>query len=320
MIEANQNPWAQMKPLSKRRVHNENENNIFWIVSHEGKYGFLIQTRQSFDLTNTQELRGIEILKRNADCGNGEFYLILNDINNWEVFRALCMDLISASIECASEDKMIGSIEIRLRRWQKMLQTNTQFVMSVEQQMGLFSELKCLQQIVTPVTSKCEAILAWVGAERDKQDFLTKEFAVEVKSQKSSKRDTVHISSIDQLGGTKSPLYLVVYSLSLTEDGENCLDLVNQIRKSLNECPSDTQEMFEDKLIRYGYFPNEIQKKYIGFVVDKVRAFFVDTDFPKILSDDIAPQISMVEYSIDLTQCKKHEISVSLIVGDDAEW
>ena len=83
----NVNPWKNMPESSQRRVDYKTEYNLFWVTDLKGSYGFWLQTVEVFKKTDdTVKLKGISVLKRNSKKNYGEFFLILNKKEDWEIF------------------------------------------------------------------------------------------------------------------------------------------------------------------------------------------------------------------------------------------
>ena len=182
--------------------------------------------------------------------------------------------------------------------------------MDLFKQMGLFGELLCLRDIVMPKYGIEQAVVSWVGADFDKQDFLLDEAVLEVKSYKTSKGQVAHISSVNQLISEKLPLFLVTYSLTQTNNGESIKDITMSIQTHLTSMPNEVKNAFEDKLLEYGYMANLNDEILHKFIVDKNKVFKTSGDFPKIFPAQIKHGITDVKYSIDLAKCAEHEINI----------
>ena len=145
------NPWQNMSPSTRRRVDADMPHNIFWITDLYGNYGFCIQTKKIFNENEVAaNLKGISVVKSNSESGSGELFLILNKKEDWQIFNVLCRDLTSVAHRYDTDDKMISAVEVRLQRWQELLKKSRDKVMTLEMQMGLFSELIVLKDIITP--------------------------------------------------------------------------------------------------------------------------------------------------------------------------
>ena len=163
-MKTNINPWEGMESARRRRVNEiYNKFECYWVTNFDGKYGYLIQSPDVF-ITPKKELKlkGITITNKNTDEFSS-LLLLLEEKENWEIFLALCNNLSGAAT--------ISAVQLRLNRWQKVLQLSSDKAMSREIQMGLFTELSCLKDILEPKNGIKQAINAWVGADFDKQDF-----------------------------------------------------------------------------------------------------------------------------------------------------
>jgi hypothetical protein len=297
------NPWLNMQESTQRRVSAGTERDLFWIKDYFGKYGFYIKKQSIFEnFKSGIKLHGIEVIKRNSDQEYGELFLILNNNDDWELFKKLCDDLIGVALESITEDAMMSTVELRLKRWQQLLKQERQ-ELTLEKQMGLFSELLCLSEIIYPMYGISSAILFWVGPEQDKQDFMLNNSAIEVKSYRTSKGPSISISSLNQLYSEKNNIYLISYGLTLSDNGKSIDDIVKTIMKLIDDLPDEVSIMFDKKLIEYGFIPELTKDSLYKFIVDANKIFDVSDDFPRINPHNVNSSISMVRYSIDLSQC-----------------
>lgn len=309
------NPWLGMKESSKRRIDATTSHDIFWVTDLEGKYGFCLQSKNLFEsVTAPANLKGVSILKRNSTYNYGELFLILNSKEDWQIFHSLCEDLISITHKYENDEAMVNAVEVRLKRWQQLLKQDRSQDMSLERQMGLFSELLTLKDIITPEIGIVQAVTSWVGADFDKQDFLLDNAIIEVKSYRTTKSPIINISSLQQLHSDKEPIYLLTYSLMQSENGTSIDTIVDEINQLLESEPEDIQNMFDNKLLEYGYIPEIVKTPFYTFIVDKIKAYYVSDSFPKISPQHVKSQITKVKYSIDLMQCDEFEIEIKKIV------
>lgn len=306
----NENPWLNMGPSSQRRAISNTPHNLFWVIDLDGRYGFCIQTKDTTVATNKKlNLKGITIVTRNMPHQGNELFLILNTNEDWQIFLTLCQNLITVIKREIDHRKMITAVENRLKRWQLIMQQD-QKVFSLEQQMGLFSELLCLKEVATAKVGIREAVISWGGPEFDKQDFLMSNCAIEVKSHRTSKGEMVSISSMQQLQCEKEPFYLMSYALTISEKGKSVEDISKEIKNILEIGHIDLIDVFENKLIQYGYIPEIIKEPLNKFIVDSHKIFRVSDSFPKITPASVKRQISSVHYKIDLSQCNEFEINL----------
>lgn len=312
------NPWENISVGAERLVDANSKYEICWGVERNGDYALYIPIEKEKDLPNIDiNLKDIEInfFERDIPCSY-QWVIILKRKEVWGIFKRLCDDLISVAEQAKHERSMIAQIQNRLKGWQSLLSKNMKAVLSTEQQMGLISELKCLQEIIALKLNYEKAIQAWVGAEADKQDFLLDKSVVEVKSYRTSKGEQVTISSKHQLSTEKESLYLITYALTKSEYGENVEQLVETIKELLffNNA-IEAIEIFETKLWNYGYSSLLFKESDLDrYLVDKVNCYKVEGDFPRITSSAVAPEIVSLNYKVDLTTCTDYIVNIDTLV------
>ena len=314
MTENPINPWLNMLPDSVRRIDSEIVHNLFWMIDHNGNYGFYLKTSGEFKNTEIDiRLRGISLIKRNFQS-TGELFLILNRQNDWELFVSVCKDIISICATKTDNEEMVYAVESRLRRWQAFLMQNVEVSLSLIMQMGLFAELMFLINILIPKKGAAEAITAWGGPEADRQDFSLPDLAVEIKSYKSSRGPFVSISSTHQLFSGSKPLFLIAYGLTEATSGKSINDLISEVDVLLSSESTAVIQLFEHKLIEFGYMPGMIYDVLYKFVVDSSRGFIVEQDFPRIVPHQTPSEIVAINYTIDLQLCTRFEVDVYSII------
>jgi hypothetical protein len=302
-------PWEHMPNSSQRRIYVQGSHNFFWIIDIRGNYGLCIQAKEiPIETDNKINLKGITIVKRNYSNEISELFLILNNNDDWQIFLALCEDLIKIANLFVTDFKMFTAVETRLKRWQQLLKIEHNSVFTIEKQMGLFSELLCLRDVVSEKLGFKQGIISWVGPEFDKQDFLMDEVAIEVKSYRTTKGDIVNISSQYQLQSEKDRLFLITYALTSSENGLSLEELVESIKKQLISESNWVLELFENKLIEYGFIPELFKEPLHKFIFDNEKVYFISDSFPRIISKNVKHQITSVKYTIDLSFCDEFKV------------
>ncbi len=297
------NPWEELKNITIKRVNPKLKFNIFWAKSLEGKYCFLIRLDKAVFKKQKLNLKEIKIVY--SDEYKNELLFILKDFSNWEIFKILCDDLVQNAFLLKTEEELIKKVYERLREWKNLLKSEQNMRLSFEEQMGLFAELKTIQEILIKKIKLETTLTMWRGPERELQDFLCENSVLEIKSTLTSKGNTATISSVFQLETVKKKLFLVFYSLSTSDKGESITDIVNSIEKMIYD--EEIKIEFLKKLFNIGYDINE--DEYIKFKIDDIKFYDVRENFPKLNSKDIAPQIKEIKYKIDLSECKEFEIN-----------
>jgi hypothetical protein len=303
------NPWAGMPQASRRRISADLPQDFFWITDIQGRYGLYVESVASLAGAVTEiSLKGISIYTNGSAAGS-ELFLMLARNEDWELFLSLCTDLTSACAQLPSSADWIRAIHQRLRRWQRFLKEAGSIQLSLEQQMGLFSELSFMLAYLIPVHGVKESLIAWVGPDFGKQDFSLKDRLVEIKSYSTSKGPIVQISSVHQLDNSGKPLALISYGLTLTDKGSSVRDLAERIIAAVPDGNDELLDILYGKLAQYGYFDAIPANMLHRFVEDKISAFNVSEAFPRLISKDVSPQIVSVKYTVDLSKCLEFEIS-----------
>lgn len=305
------NPWAAIdKPdrdFNVMRVNAEHPLKLFWGLDTQLRYMFAYEAPVAGlpQKKNLPNLAGIDIHVVQQDT-RGKLLLVLQDKVNWELFHALCSDLVRATEKVADEHAASLILVRRLQRWQELLGRVRSSLLSSEQIKGLLGELLFLKTPLAEVFGYNEAISAWRGPEGAPQDFSVKDTAIEVKSQSGGTRPVVRISSADQLNPQLPNGYLVVYTLAeQSGDDAGSVDLnaiVGEIRGKLAGSAETTRERFEDLLYMAGYVSREeySDKKYS---VVSVRSYKLGEGFPRIISSELVPGVEAVTYDVRLERC-----------------
>lgn len=307
------NPWEDMPLGSKRRASMPHD--IFWIREElRGEFGLKISlTRIDASKIKVEEIkfRNIEFLKASRSMGEIEWYLLLKEPEEWELFLKLCIDLIEQVENVEKEETALLIIVNRLRRWQKLLMNRADNQLSLEIQMGLFSELHSLLCHVSQYITLKEAIHAWGGPESDIQDFMFGERALEIKSHKATRGEFITISSPYQLYSVKKHFNLIVYAMSATEQGQTISDLIAMIKDELRkEMLLNELELLDLKTAQYGYFDLIHKDNLINFHIDKITTYEVTDAFPKLNVNEISEGVVNLKYQIDLTKCEEYKVNI----------
>ncbi len=302
------NPWANMPPETQRRVEGETIHDLFWIMDASGRVGLYVSTDEFFSERSWRlSLRGIDVIRAPSSSGGGRYTLLLRENENWEIFALLCQDLVGVAQQRLSSRHLIGRMEMRLRKWQRLLAHDVSSVLSVEMQMGLFAELCFMADVLASRVGLNSAVLGWRGPERDKQDFCFDMATIEVKSYVTSKGPTIRISSANQLWSEKPNLYLAAYAISISENGKTIDDLYVSLRDSLMDDVA-VLESLDLKLAEYGYVRRIHADHLIQFANDRLNIYRVLDGFPRINPATVSGEIVSLNYSIDLSRCDRFSV------------
>ena len=302
------NPWENIGQGYYRRQ--DKDINAFYAKNESGEYLFIIDLEELLDKDIELSLKGIDLKTSKKD--NSSFLtLILKNETNWEIFLQLCEDLmISAKAVKSNRAKNIHS---RLVRWQTFLK-NENHNISEEIQIGLMGELIFLNEYLSKYVSLEQAINAWVGPEKEKQDFRLKGISIEIKSFVDNKQDQVNISSVEQLNNNDNNLYLCTMGFKSSDSGETLEDYCKKIQKRIyEECPS-ILSVFEDLLMSYGYYLHCKYDNLKQLSQYKNSCYIVNNKFPKIPITIKNPAILNINYKLDLSYCKEFLVEIKDIM------
>lgn len=302
------NPWENLGQGYYRRL--DRDINAFYAKNESGEYLFIIDLEELLDKDIELSLKGIDLKTSKKD--NSSFLtLILKNETNWEIFLQLCEDLmISAKAVKSNRAKNIHS---RLVRWQTFLK-NENHNISEEIQIGLMGELVFLNEYLSKYVSLEQAINAWVGPEKEKQDFRLKGISIEIKSFMDNKQDQVNISSVEQLNNDDNNLYLCTMGFKSSDSGETLEDYCKKIQKRIyEECPS-ILSVFENLLMSYGYYLHCKYDNLKQLSRYKNSCYIVNNEFPKIPITIKNPAILNINYKLDLSYCKEFLVEIKDIM------
>lgn len=287
----NKNSWEQIKPNRIRMIQSKERVNIFLFRNLDASLGIIFETEDR--AYEEDEIKFVEFNYRET---SNRIDLTLNNLNNRDIFSLVCSDII-LNIDFKKEINV--EIKKRLNKWKGLLKNKANQNLSMEVQMGIFSELKFLLEILVPKLGIEESVLSWNGPEKDKQDFVTEKRAIEIKSHRTSKGNVATINSINQLY-SEIDLYMVNYSLSTSEQGEDIKRLYEKIMDLI--LVEDLEQIFLLKLLNCSYFPEDYKGILYKFSQDSIKYYFVDNYFPKINRSGIPHQIISLNYIIDLNE------------------
>lgn len=217
-------------------------------------------------------------------------------------FSSFCEDLIASAV-LDDDNAVYRALTNRYQAWKKLFKPNHRTLLESEV-MGLIGELLFLRDIAFIHWGVDIALDSWTGPEKTHKDFSHKNEWYEVKSISAGK-ETVHISSIEQLdSNVVGTLY--IYSLekmSPSFNGVKLNDLVTSIATSLNTVQRD---IFFNKIEQFGYDFSPEYNNLVYTVTDE-SAYLVDTNFPRILRQDLSVAISKVQYDLILSELIKYK-------------
>lgn len=257
-----------------------------------------------------RDMRAIRIRTFKRDDGKWSLLLTLDSITLTPMFSLLCDDLIDSSRNTGlPADKSLSFVLKRLSNWRRLLERGLPDLLSENEIRGICGELLFLQNLFDHL-GKSEAVKAWVGPKKADQDFQAPVAAWEVKTIRPG-APRITISSESQLQVTTRAIYLAVFELADCMAGDahafTLNALVDRVRASL-AADHDASELFEENLVMAGYVSRP-EYDAPTLVERSLTVFAVNTGFPCITREMLAPGISHVGYDLLLSACGNFRIA-----------
>ena len=305
------NPWSAITPpnndVSARRIDHTHPLDLFWARDFHGRYLLIceVDSNESLEKHKLPELAGIYAMFMPLE-NRQRLILSLNENANWEMFFALCNDLVEATRIREGAADAVSIIHRRLVKWSEFLKKKRADILDEQAIRGLIGELHFIKKYLIPVFGPGAAASFWVGPEGSPQDFSINRSAIEVKCQLGTTQPYVRISSAEQLSPQLPEMYLYVVTLGKAradhQDAVTLPGLVASIRTELESHAPQQAERFSNLLLGMGYFDSE---KYFEFsyVIADSQMFEVRDNFPRIPTESLSTGIIKVTYDISVAEC-----------------
>lgn len=277
---------------------------VYWGKDCDGKFLCLVSLAGDFQSRFMQEklsVKGMHIdLRRDASQNCQNLVLTLERQVDSDLFHTLCKSLVISLRQVTLPQVALSVTLQHLKRWRIFLMGQNTHLLSAQEYRGLFGELIFLERLLEVTSVPVHAISAWTGPDGIHQDFIFSGRAVEVKSLSSIDRNSVRISSENQLETIEDKLYLVCFSLAESQENVMAMSLnalVEKIAALLED--RDILAKFEAKLADYGYIPLPDYDSPKFFIAN-IQTYLVCDEFPKLVRSGLPAGIAHVNYQIEL--------------------
>jgi hypothetical protein len=306
------NPWAglprsEVGHLHAKRVDPSHPHDFFWACNPDGKYAFVLLLKDfSQEWQTAVGLRGISVLLYPEQK---QLQLVLAESTDWQMFAALCRDLMDCSRNAATTREVMDALIVRLARWQRLLSRGPRRILDEREIRGLIGELLFLRDELMPRLG-AKAPSCWQGPEGKPQDFVVGPALFEVKTIRPGDSPKIQIASLDQLWSGGLPLYLCVIPLAScgadTIGAITLPKLAEQLSRQLME--TEGFDDYESGLAAAGYIPYPEYDEY-AFLVGTPAWFEVTDGFPLINPETVPDGAVDVKYAIRLSACERFRSS-----------
>lgn len=308
-------PWDEIsvpvRDYTVRKVAAPSPVAMFWGRDTTAKCLFSIELDGDFAeefRRGVVDIHGIGVDLREGEVPHQQrLVLSLDRSIDQDLFLGLCQTLIDALEPVDTSTAALTVALTHIRRWRAFLAARKSRRLSDEEVRGLWAELQYMRALYASRLTSTDAVNAWTGADQLQQDFIFDNTAVEVKSLLGRDRNTVRISSEDQLATMVDDLFLVTHRLTVAVDTAGALSLnamVGLIESELGE--GDALEQFSQKLADFGYLPI-MAYATPEFVVAERQTYRVEGDFPRLVRAELPSGVARVSYEIELEAMKDFE-------------
>jgi hypothetical protein len=298
-------PWDDIAVPSSdfnvRQVSNRTPVPCFWGRAVDGSCLFIVELEGNHEdqyLRDRVEVRGIDIDLREGESNRQRLLLTLDRHVDRDLFEGFCRSLAFALEQASDSASALSVAMTHIKRWKAFLSGGSQRL-SPEEIRGLFAELAFLLELADKGFTEKAAVEAWLGSERSQHDFELSNTSVEIKSLTGDERNSVRISSEDQLESLKERLFLRTYRLSAVSGGPSVRTLNQIVHEAENRFSPDAIGALDRKLAARGYAPLPDYDEH-SFAISEVRTYRVTEAFPRLVRSQLATGITAVSYDIQL--------------------
>jgi hypothetical protein len=224
----------------------------------------------------------------------------LTDPEFRDLFYLFCNDLIDSSRNIDPADGYTFIVN-RFNKWRGFGNSVKKYL-SESQIKGLLGELMFLKTSMVDKYGIDKAISGWTGPEPTKKDFSYDDVWYEVKT---ASKDTISISSTDQLK-SDMPGLLIVYHLEKMSPETEAISLNALVDEILEVIEIDENRLtFIMKLVQVGYYKEEYYDTYV-YQLTKRDVFEITEDFPLIDEKNLHPAIGNVKFDLILNMLEAY--------------
>lgn len=260
----------------------------------------------------------ISIVADTNNSGSSKFSISLLNTKYSEIFLILCSDLLNVlSFKEQNEKATLIKLNKRLDYWRQFLKRSRIDKLSAEAEIGLIGELLVLK-ILLLRNSRLDLINHWKGPLGSTHDFIGNDIALEVKTSTVKQKRFVKISSEFQLDTEPSQkLFLIHIEINETVKSTtsfNLISLVSDIKKIIN---LDMHPVFDGLLACVGFREADTHfydKRQLLLV--EMMFYSVIEGFPRLINEDLSPNISGIQYKLNLSGLDPFKIDMEDVLDD----
>ncbi len=247
-------------------------------------------------------LSSVVLVERYEDEGDmWNLSFTLQDPKFTEVFLRLADDVHVRTAQAPNETAALDRVSMVIDEWHRLLKPRPTGLLSMEELRGLVGEVWLLLNEFSVTRPMDAAVEGWLGPMGLPQDFWYQETGYHEAKAVGPSTTRLRISSEAQLDAT--PLELLVVQVSNTAEGApgamTLTTLAGRITAAMTEL-GVVADPFNDRLRQLGVNTGETFYDETWFVVTRLEAYEVGSEFPAIRASRLDPRISRVNYQLEL--------------------
>lgn len=312
-------PWRGIGTTAEHivgmRAQDEHPLDVYWIKEPDGAPGLMFRSVDADRFPEkTPSLKGLSLQTTVTNAVN-ELRMMLKDPEAREVFLTLCTDVISYSGTGSSPSDATTRVFRRLQHWQSLMAYVRSRAMESHEVRGLIGELYVLEQLSIALGFDV-ALRAWVAPDDQPQDFACEDRLIEVKTRASGSRQTVRISSLQQLEPAQLPLYLVAVEVvpSSGVDARTLNEYCSRLLEEVGAVSAKLMEKLEVALLRRGYVRMD-EYDDDAYCIAGVSAYECRSGFPRITKSEVDARIVEAQYVLDLSLLGEYAVPAESVMA-----
>ena len=289
--------FADLQPGTYKRL---GEDSYFLLEKDdEGKISFVVELPKDIKFfAKTLKLVGISVKER-TKVAETQFVLTLKSEDDLDIFVKLCNDLQEVKVS-DNLQKYADDLSFRLEQWVKFLAIARSKLIPIKTQVGLIGELSFLKLLLNTGVDPKVVLEKWRGPEGSAHDFVLSKSWYEVKGHVTEDKH-VNISNEHQLDSDERiPLYLMVFDLGESDQGQNIVDMVKEIITTWFQEDAEAKAIFERKLLELKFNIMENYENLGRYDVVGMQKYEVRDKFPRITPSKLPDSIEYVKYKLNL--------------------
>ena len=278
-------------------------------IDHENFAISVVTKERELKLISTELIKVRKIALQNNEMAT---LFILTDENLLSIFISFAIDI--ENVVDLDDNVTIVEIYNRYLYWQKMFNAEKK-KFSESTIKGLICELHVIETLMIPKYGPDEAIRGWIGSESERKDFAYSDGIWYEAKAISFGKDTVRISSVEQLESNTEGILLVSELEKTSSENPHGVRLIDQINRIRNLIElEDVDLSFLNKISLLGFTLDiisnpEHEANHFRYIIHETYCYSIDDSFPRIKREELPIAAGQVSYELILAKIEDKIVS-----------